>query len=76
MTLMTGMPSGTRVLSSAHRPAASVSRASKFLKRRPKMEAMITLLVLFLALAALGCASLIWGVDSRGHYTDDHIRLR
>ena len=40
------------------------------------MEAMITLLVLFLALAALGCASLIWGVDSRGHYTDDHIRLR
>jgi nitrogen fixation-related uncharacterized protein len=37
---------------------------------------MIMLLVLFLALAALGCASLIWGVDSREPYTDDHMRIR
>ena len=42
------------------------------------MEVLMTLIVMFLALfaalAALGWASLIWGVDSRETYTDDHIR--
>ena len=31
-------------------------------------------LVMIVGLAALGAASLIWGVDSRQQYPDDHAR--
>jgi len=38
------------------------------------MEATLTFLLICLALAAFGLASLTRGADSRTGYTDDHIR--
>jgi len=51
-----------------------VTGVSKFFRRRPNVEVLTMVLVVFVALAALGCASLIWGMDSRDPYADDHIR--
>lgn len=38
------------------------------------MEATVLILVMIIGLAALGGASLRWGVDSREQYPDDHTR--
>ena len=38
------------------------------------MEAMLLFLIMIVGLAVLGGASLIWGVDSREPYSDDHTR--
>ena len=38
------------------------------------MEATMLALVMIVGLAALGWASLNWGVDSREPYPDDHTR--
>jgi nitrogen fixation-related uncharacterized protein len=38
------------------------------------MEATMLVLVMIIGLAAFAAASLIWGVDSREQYPDDHVR--
>jgi hypothetical protein len=38
------------------------------------MEATTLVLVMIIGLAAFAAASLTWGVDSREHYPDDHVR--